>query len=134
MDKTIEATVRHGQTGHTVVLSTEDHSAYQRQSRAFLDEYQPKGVIETQLVQFLIDDSWRINRSAAIQTTLLSPGSDACDPKTLDAFVKINIDCQRLTRQFERTLRLFRKIQAERRRDEKRQLARATKILKMYIT
>jgi hypothetical protein len=49
--------LRHGLTGQTIVLPTEDHSAYQRHSQSFLDECQPKGAIETQLVQSLLDTS-----------------------------------------------------------------------------
>jgi hypothetical protein len=44
--------LRHGLTGQTVVLPTEDQSAYQRQSQSFLDEYQPKGATEIQLAQY----------------------------------------------------------------------------------
>jgi len=40
---------RHGLTGQTVVLPTEDHSAYERHSQSFLDEYHPQGATETQL-------------------------------------------------------------------------------------
>src|SRR5579864_2684814 len=64
--------LRHGLTGQTVVLPTEDHSAYQRHSQSFLDEYQPKGATETQLVQSMIDASWRMNRVAAVETNLFS--------------------------------------------------------------
>lgn len=120
--------------GHTMVMSAEDHQALECHAQAFLAEYQPKGVVEDQLVQFLIDDSWRSNRFAAIKETLHSSAFDARDPKTRDARVSINIHCQRLNRHFERTVRLLRKIQAERRRDEKRRLARAAKILKMPTT
>jgi len=133
MDKKLVA-ARHGPMGHTMVMSPEDHQAYECQAQAFLAEYQPKGVAESQLVQFLIDDSWRCNRFAAIKATLHSSAFDARDLKTRDALVNINIHCQRLNRQFERTLCLLRKIQAERRRDEKRRLARAAKILKMPTT
>ena|SRR5579871_2808411 len=62
--------LRHGLTGQTVVLPSEDHSAYQRHSQSFLDEYRPTGATESQLVQSLIDTSWRINRAAAIETNL----------------------------------------------------------------
>src|ERR1700724_283411 len=57
--------LRHGLTGQTIVLPTEDLAAYQRHSQAFLDEYQPKGATETQLVQSLLDSSWQLNRAAA---------------------------------------------------------------------
>jgi len=48
------------------------------------------------------------------------------------AFVNISIYRQRLTREFERTLVLLRRIQAERRENEERQLDNAAKILKMH--
>src|SRR6266478_5999048 len=66
--------LRHGLTGQTVVLPTEDHSAYQHHSQSFLEEYQPKGATETQLVQSLIDTSWRTNRIASVETNLFSLG------------------------------------------------------------
>src|SRR6202521_592885 len=66
--------LRHGLTGQTVVLPTEDHAAYQRHSQSFLDEYRPKEATETQLVQSLIDTSWQLNRAAAVETNLFSLG------------------------------------------------------------
>jgi hypothetical protein len=48
------------------------------------------------------------------------------------AFANISIYRQRLTREFERTLVLLRQIQAERRKNEERQLDNAAKILKMH--
>src|ERR1700722_9060572 len=65
---------RHGLTGQTVILPTEDHSAYERHSQSFLDEYHPQGATETQLAQSLIDTSWRLNRAAALETNLFSLG------------------------------------------------------------
>src|ERR1700680_3771654 len=66
--------LRHGLTGHVVVLPTEDQAAYQRHSQSFLDEDHPKDATETQLVQSLIDNSWRLNRAAALETNLFSLG------------------------------------------------------------
>src|SRR5579864_119933 len=43
--------LRHGLTGHTIVLPSEDLAAYQRHSKRWLDEFQPQGVLEEQLVQ-----------------------------------------------------------------------------------
>jgi len=48
------------------------------------------------------------------------------------AFANISIYRQRLTREFERTLVLFRQIQAERRKNEERQLDNAAQMLKMH--
>ena len=144
--------LRHGLTGHTIVLPIEDHSAYQRHSQSFLDEYRPKGATETQLVQSLLDTSWQLNRAAAVETNLFSlgitesedrirashPEAEAALGMALAyrehnrAFANIGIYRQRLAREFERTLVLLRQIQAERRKNEERQLDNAAKILKMH--
>jgi hypothetical protein len=125
--------LRHGLTGHTIVLPTEDQSAYQRHSQAFLAEYQPKGATETQLVQSLLDTSWQLNRAAAVETNLFSLGITesenrirASHPEAENAlamalayrennraFANIGVYRQRLAREFERTLVLLRQIQAE---------------------
>ncbi|HWY48273.1 MAG TPA: hypothetical protein VNX70_12870 [Bryobacteraceae bacterium] len=143
---------RHGLTGQTVVLPTEDHSAYERHSQSFLDEYHPQGATETQLAQSLIDTSWRLNRAAALETNLFSLGITEMEDRLrvnhpeaetalamalafrehMRAFASISTQSQRLARQFERTLALLRQIQAERRATEERQLDKAAKILKMH--
>jgi hypothetical protein len=144
--------LRHGLTGHTIVLPTEDQSAYQRHSQAFLGEYQPKEATETQLVQSLIDTSWQLNRASAVETNLFSLGITESEDRIRAnhpeaetalamalayrehnrAFANIGIYRQRLAREFERTLILLRQIQAERRTNEERQLDNAAKILKMH--
>jgi hypothetical protein len=144
--------LRHGLTGHTIVLPTEDQAAYQRHSQAFLDEYRPQGATETQLVQSITDISWQLNRAAAVETNLFSLGitenEDSIRASHPDAqaalamalayrehnraFANIGIYRQRLAREFERTLILLRQIQAERRADAERQLDDAAKILKMH--
>ena len=144
--------LRHGLTGHTIVLPTEDYSAYQRHSQAFLDEYRPQGATETQLVQSLLDSSWQLNRAAAVETNLFSLGITESEDRIRAshpdaetalamaltyrehnrAFANLGIYRQRLAREFERTLILLRQIQAERRNNEERQLDNAAKILKMH--
>src|SRR6202163_1197088 len=144
--------LRHGLTGQTIVLPTEDIAAYQRHSQSFLAEYQPKGATETQLVQSLLDTAWQVNRASAVETNLFSLGITEMEDRIRAshpeaetalamalayrehnrAFANIGIYRQRLTRQFERTLGQLREIQAERRKNEERQLDHAAKILKMH--
>jgi hypothetical protein len=144
--------LRHGLTGQIIVLPSEDLSAYQRHSQAFLDEYQPKGPTETQLVQLLLDTFWQLNRAAAVQTNLLTLGITENEDRVRAthpdaetglamaiayrehnrAFANIGIYRQRLAREFQRTLALLREIQAERRKNEERQLDNAAKLLKMH--
>jgi hypothetical protein len=144
--------LRHGLTGQVIVLPTEDLAAYQRHSQAFLDEYQPKGANETQLVQSLLDTAWQVNRAATIALNLLTLGLTELEDRIRAshpeaeaglvlalayrehdrAYINIGIQRQRLSRQYERTLALLRQIQAERRVSEQRQLDQAAKIFKMH--
>src|SRR6266849_4781573 len=45
--------LRHGLTGHTIVLPTEDLAAYERFTKRFFDDLKPIGILEEQLVQNL---------------------------------------------------------------------------------
>ena len=126
--------LRHGLTSHVVVMTTEDHEAYEAHLRAFASEYQPKGATETQLVQSLADAAWRLNRVSALETNLLTLGvlhEDLWHHETtyemrealgvanvLDSHTKalstLSLHGQRLSRQFEKTLALLQKLQSER--------------------
>src|SRR5713101_3709223 len=66
--------LRHGLTGHTIVLPTEDMAAYQRFTKRFFDDLKPRGVIEEQLVQSIADTSWRLHRIPALENNLLALG------------------------------------------------------------
>src|SRR5260221_12873517 len=54
--------LRHGLTGHTIVLPAEDHVAYQDLTNQFFDDFKPVGILEKHLVQALADTSWRLQR------------------------------------------------------------------------
>jgi hypothetical protein len=144
--------LRHGLTGHTIVLPTEDHDAYQRHTHGLFDHFQPAGALEQQLVQSLADTSWRLNRVAALETNLFSLGITenenrvpASHPEAeaalamaltfrenVHAFTNLGIYGQRLARQFEQTLAQLREIQAERRQHEHDALDRAADLLEMH--
>jgi hypothetical protein len=144
--------LRHGLTGQTIVMPAEDHAAYQRHSQTFLDEYQPKGATEIQLVQSLIDTSWRMNRAASMENNLYSLGLIEMENRLLAnhpdaeaalamamayreqarAYAQISIHSQRLARQYERTVNQLREIQEQRRAQERRDLHEAAKLLKMH--
>ncbi len=144
--------LRHGLTGHTIVLPSEDLAAYQRHTQAFFDEHQPQGATESQLVQTLADTAWQLNRASALESNLFALGIadhsasiDASHPDAqaalamaaaflqhARAFNTLSAHSQRLSRIFERTLRLLREVQAERRHIEKRELERAADLAEMH--
>src|SRR6267378_324030 len=134
--------LRHGLTGHTIVLPTQDLAAYQAFTKRFFDDLKPKGILEEQLVQLLADTSWRLNRIPALENNLLTLGftehagrintehpevhaalaiAEALREQT-KAFSALSMHGQRLSRQFDRTLAQLRELQAERRAAEQAQL------------
>src|SRR5690349_8598306 len=57
--------LRHGLTGHVIVMPGEDLAAYERFAKSFFDEYQPKTPTEQSLVQTIVDITWKVNRATA---------------------------------------------------------------------
>jgi hypothetical protein len=144
--------LRHGLTGHVVVLPTEDQTAYQRHLLRLVDQFQPKGALEEQLVQSLGDTTWRLNRVPATEATFLTLAAEdhldsihTNEPRAAGALAlaqafhhqshalaNISIYEQRLARLFDRTLKQLREIQAERREHERSQMIDAAEILQMH--
>lgn len=144
--------LRHGLTGHVVVLPTEDLTAYEKHLKRFVDQFQPKGALEEQLVQSLGDSTWRLNRVPAIEATFLTLAAEdhldsfyTNEPRAASALglaqafhhqsralANISIYEQRLARLFDRTLKQLHEIQAERRKHERSQMIDAAEILEMH--
>src|SRR6266852_3759344 len=66
--------LRHGLTGHTIILPKEDLDAYHDFTDKSFAEFKPKGFLEKQLVPSLADTSWRLNRVAALEHNLIALG------------------------------------------------------------
>jgi hypothetical protein len=143
--------LRHGLTGHVIVLPSEDHAAYDTHTKRFIGDLQPKGALEQQLVQSLADTSWRLNRVAALETNLLTLGMtehsaaiNTSEPEVHAALAtaaslreqtralsNLSTHEHRLARQFERTLNQLREIQSERREQEEKQIEKAAELLQL---
>src|SRR6266851_9059064 len=120
--------LRHGLTGHTIVLPIEDLAAYKHFTKRFFDDLKPIGILEEQLVQSLSDTSWRLNRIPALENNLLALGfaehSDRIETEHPEvhaalaiaealreqtkAFSALSMHGQRLSRQFEKALQQLR--------------------------
>jgi hypothetical protein len=137
--------IRHGLTAASPVLPSEDPAAYEAYGRQFIDEYQPATATESQLVQELIDTSWRLNRIPLLEANVLerarNPGlpPDVLAQKRaldiLDAYRLLNnlsIQSQRLSRQFQKALDKLREVQTERREHERSQLKDAAALLELH--
>ena len=133
----------HGLTGRTVLLPNEDPAAHQRHTQEYLDEYKPQGPTERQLVQELIDTSWRLNRVPALEAEVLTRATHPPTPEAAiefdivdahQAIDKLALYSHRLSRQFHKSLDQLRQIQADRSDQESRDLKRAAALLEMHKT
>jgi hypothetical protein len=62
--------LRHGLTGQTVVLPSEDLAAYEKHCGQFHTELKPQGLLESKCVQTIADTYWRLDRIRAMENTL----------------------------------------------------------------
>jgi len=130
---------RHGLTGQTVVISPEDQKSHGEFCRGFFNDYQPEGALEHQLVQIIANCLWRLNRITANEQSLLSLDTIQCEDDHIKAtddravtacasarsfemhvktLANLTLYEQRIARLFERTLKLLKETQAERKRQE----------------
>ncbi len=142
--------LRHGLTGQTVLLPTDDAQAYQSFCQEFALHYAPVGPVERQLVQTIADTSWRLNRISAIEHSSLSiaaaqklDGAAATDNPLAEAaaqalafqeqserLAKLSLYEQRLSRQLERSLKLIKEMQADRKHQASQQMTQAAATVK----
>ena len=66
--------LKHGLTGQTVLLPTDDADEYHRRHDAALHTFQPATDEEQRLVQSITDSYWRLNRLQRIETGILMKG------------------------------------------------------------
>jgi hypothetical protein len=73
--------LRHGLTGQITVLPEEDRDAHDAFCNRLIAGFQPKTPIEDQLAHSIAEDSWRLNRVAAIENNIFALGRHAYRPK-----------------------------------------------------
>lgn len=145
--------LRHGLTGQVVVLPTEDLAAYEKFALKFHDDLQPAGAVETQIVQSLADDAWRLNRAKALENNLYALGLHdkassiltendqvrdalavaAALREQTQALATLSTHQNRIARAFERGLTLLRQLQAQRKEEESAQLHQACRLYQLHL-
>jgi hypothetical protein len=63
--------LRHGFTARSVVLPTESSEDFQSLLDSYVDQFDPQGGVEMDLVQTMAAARWRLRRICSIETTLL---------------------------------------------------------------
>jgi len=65
---------RHNLTGQVTAMTEEDRIAHNAFAEALIKAMAPEGALELQLAQRIATDSWRLNRSSAIEENIFALG------------------------------------------------------------
>jgi hypothetical protein len=141
--------LRHGLTGQTVVLPSDDLDTYKEHCDQFHTELKPQGLLESKCVQTIADTYWRLDRIQALENNLLTLAarqepelhSDAlihfalAQAKSLDynadLLTRLSLYEQRLHRTLEKAKVELKQLQKERAEAREKALEQAAKISKL---
>jgi hypothetical protein len=121
-------------TGRTVLLPADDAAEYERHLAAYVEEFAPVGLLESNLAQSIADTDWRLRRIPALESALFAKGrlefaemfdeqELAARPHLIDAHTFITYEKQirnlqlqeaRLARRREKEIAELRNLQTER--------------------
>lgn len=134
--------VKTGLTGRPVLLASEDAEAYEAHLLQYVDRFAPVGERETELVQFLADTEWRLNRIQNLEAGLFALGRLRCadlfeDEKNeqvrramIDAhilvedakhFKNLHLQENRLLRRYAQHAKELKELQAQRKKEQEGQ-------------
>jgi hypothetical protein len=142
---------RHNLTGQVTAMTDEDRVAHDAFSTAMIASMAPEGALETQLAQRVATDSWRLNRSSAIEDNLFAIGfSDhsneitAEHPEVRAAFIAARVFTveskhlelltlyeQRINRSLQKNLAMLQSLQATRKEERRHEITDAKKLLQL---
>jgi hypothetical protein len=127
-DRSSQNAIKHGLLSKAVIVEGETFEAFDLFRETIFDDMQPKGAMETLLVEKIINYAWRLRRAVQAEAIFLQAGLvNRWNPKTLDSFFcgndakKINNISRYETtieKHFYRSLKELRDIQAIRRTNE----------------
>ncbi len=141
---------RHNLTGQVTAMTEEDRIAHNAFSEALIKAMAPEGALELQLAQRIATDSWRLNRSSAIEDNIFALGFtdhageiDADHPELHAALTAartftreaksielLTLYEQRINRSLQKNLALLQQLQATRKAERKAEMDEARKRLR----
>ena len=78
-DKRAFNAYRHGLTGQVLVIAPSDEQPYKDHCHSIHQYFAPVGGMEVDLVQQIADDRWRMERAAAMESSILARGLNQPD-------------------------------------------------------
>ncbi len=144
---------RHDLTGQVTSMTPEDRIAHDAFSEALIQAMAPEGAIELQFAQRVATDSWRLNRSSAIEDNIFALGFSAHADRNIDhpeiqaAFAAartftaeaksielLTLYEQRINRGLQRNLALLQTLQATRKAERQAEMDAALRLLQLSET
>src|ERR1019366_3643700 len=142
---------RHNLTGQVTAMTDEDRAAHDKFSAALITAMAPEGALELQLAQRVATDSWRLNRSSAIEDNLFAIGFSEHagevtteHPEVHAALVAARVFTveskhlelltlyeQRINRSLQKNLSLLQTLQATRKEERRHEIMDAQKLLQL---
>ncbi len=130
----------HGLTGRIYHLTAEDEAAYEAHVRGYRQSFAPSGPVETDLVQAIADDRWRLKRAATIESAIfvLDRGIDPAPQAVAETWLRkganlalISLYETRIQRRAERNMQQLRQLQAERKAIESQFIEEAARLAEL---
>ena len=143
--------LRHGLSGHIIVLPSEDMTVYLAFAKEYTDSLHPATPVERQFAQTAADNQWRINRIKSLEDGMLALGRDQ-NHDLMDtghpgvdnvlaaarafqdnsrAFVNLSIYEQRLSRAIKEALRQLEELQTKRAAKRQTEMTEAIRLKKL---
>ena len=140
---------RHNLTGQVTAMTEEDRIAHDAFAAALIKSMAPEGALELQLAQRIATDSWRLNRSTAIEDNIFALGLfdhsgdiDVDHPEFHTALTAartftreaksielLTLYEQRINRSLQRNLALLQQLQAARKAERQAEARPAARLL-----
>ena len=130
----------HGLTGRIYHLTAEDAAAYEAHVRGYHESLAPCGPVETDLVQAIADDRWRLKRAATLESAmfLVERDTDPAPVTLAKTWMKKGRDIAllslyeaRIQRRAERNLQQLREIQSQRQAAERQFVEEAASLAEL---
>ena len=142
---------RHNLTGQVTAMTEEDRIAHDALAEALVKSMAPEGALELQLAQRIATDSWRLNRSSAIEDNIFALGFtdhsgdiDVEHPQLHAALTAartftreaksielLTLYEQRINRSLQKNLALLQQLQTTRKAERKAEMEQAARLLQL---
>jgi hypothetical protein len=139
--------VRHGFTGHVVILTPEDREAHDKFCDELIESLQPETAIERQIAHAISEDYWRTNRLRAAENNIFAKASAGSQSEigtaldTADAFLReakqlqlLTLYEQRINRAIQKNMDQLRALQTERKAESKQQMDEAMLLAQLSLS